>query len=278
MKKGSHHSLETRKNLSESVSWVMKEKWQDPIYREKMIMGAKRRPPITLETRLKISKGNKGKIISLESREKLRQINLGKKQSPETIEKRMSKIRGKKQKPLSQEAKEKMRQAHLGKILSEEHKKKIGLASKRNWLSPEYRQNRAEGMKEFLRGHSITMKNLWQTDEYRIKTIKAIIKGSIKRPTSFEQKIIELIKKYNLPFKYVGDGEVIINYVNPDFINCNGKKELIEVYCRFWHPKNYEEVRSKRFERYGFKTLFLNEDDLNIESWESRCLEKIRSL
>jgi hypothetical protein len=83
----------------------------------------------------------------------------------------------------------------VGKRL-EEHKRKVGKVSKQ----------------------------LWQNPEYREKTVKAILKVLFKRPTSYEQKIIDLCKKYNLPFKYVGDGSIIIGYVNPDFIEVNGRK------------------------------------------------------
>lgn len=58
--------------------------------------------------KIAISKANKGKIVSLETREKIRQANLGKKHKPETIEKN--------------------RQWHLGKKLSDETKHKIQIA------------------------------------------------------------------------------------------------------------------------------------------------------
>jgi hypothetical protein len=133
-----------------------------------------------------------------------------------------------------------------------------------------------EKLRKIKQKISISSKKLWQNPEYREKTIKAILRGLRKRPSTFEQKIINLCKKYNLPFKYVGNGEVIINYVNPDFIETNGKKLLIEVYNSFFHPKDYEEKRAKRFAKYGYKTLFLNENDIETKNWEEICLNKIR--
>lgn len=70
----------------------------------------------TEETKRKISKGNKGKIISRETRIKI---------SKSTKGKRLGEHR-------SKEAREKIRQANLGKVLSEKQKKKIRENSGRN--------------------------------------------------------------------------------------------------------------------------------------------------
>jgi len=123
-------------------------------------------------------------------------------------------------------------------------------------------------------------KKLCKDSEYRERLLKNTLKGLLKRPTSFEQRIIDLIKKHNLSYKYVGDGEVIIGGKNPDFIETNGKKILIEVYCsyikeRFDKLDNYEQDRYDFFREFGFKTIFLNDDDLFADNWEQRCLDKI---
>lgn len=113
----------------------------------------------------------------------------------------------------------------------------------------------------------------WQNKEYKEKTIKSILKGLMKRPTSFEKIMIDIIKKHNLPYKYVGDGAFILGGKNPDFINVNGKKICVEVYCDYWHPKNYEEIRTKHFKKYGWNTIFINEREIDNES---KILGKIK--
>lgn len=109
----------------------------------------------------------------------------------------------------------------------------------------------------------------------REETIRKWLKGLLKRPTSFERRLIELINEFDLPFKYVGDGELFIAYKNPDFINNNGEKILVETYYSGLHPKNYEEVRSQIFQRVGFHTIFLDENDLLSKNWKMICLNKI---
>ena len=106
-------------------------------------------------------------------------------------------------------------------------------------------------------------KGLWQDKEYREKTTMAIIKGKLKRPTSLEKEMIDIIKKYNLPYKYVGDGSFLIGWKNPDFVNINGEKKLIEVGNVYHHQGNYIEERSSHFAKYGWKSHIFIANKLN---------------
>ena len=69
------------------------------------------------ETKEKLSNSHKGIKHSNETKEKLKNINLGKKQTKETIEKRVSKTTGRTN---SEETKKKMSDAHIGKKMSSE--------------------------------------------------------------------------------------------------------------------------------------------------------------
>lgn len=78
---------------------------------------------------LKRKKINVGKVVSLETREKMRQARLGKKHSQETKEKMSIAQSGEKHsqygKPKSDATKEKISKKHLGKKLSEETRNKM---------------------------------------------------------------------------------------------------------------------------------------------------------
>jgi len=74
-------------------------------------------------------------------------------------------------------------------------------------------------------------------------------------PNKEEQFLIDFFAKYNLPYKFVGDGKVIIENRCPDFINSNGDKKVIEFFGEHWHRKEDEEEKRKIYERYGFKML-----------------------
>jgi len=103
----------------------------------------------------------------------------------------------------------------------------------------------------------------WDQKEYKDKAIKAVLKGLLKRPTSLEQETISLFSKYNLPYKYVGDGELIIGGKNPDFVNINGEKKLIEVGNVYHHQGNYIQERKEHFAKYGWETYVFIGDQLN---------------
>ncbi len=116
-------------------------------------------------------------------------------------------------------------------------------------------------------------KKLWENPEYREKTIKAILKGLFKRPTSLEKQFIEIIQKYNLPYKYVGDGSFLIGFKSPDFINTNGEKICIETrpreMCQIWNkcsPEEYEEKQISHYSKFGWKCVVLWKEELQDEN------------
>jgi very-short-patch-repair endonuclease len=87
------------------------------------------------------------------------------------------------------------------------------------------------------------------------------------KPNKIEKRLISIIDKNNLPFKYVGDGQIWIGSKNPDFISLNEKK-IIELFGDFWHTQKvrcFEETengRKEHFLKYGYKTLIIWEHEL----------------
>jgi hypothetical protein len=124
------------------------------------------------ETKIKMSNAQKGKIVSLETRKKLSDINKGK----------PGYMLGK---HLSEETKEKLRQAHLGKKASEETKLKMSLSRRGKKLKPEViPTNFCECgcgqlvRKRFVHGHAIRVNNPMNNKECR-KKISLKNKGRI---------------------------------------------------------------------------------------------------
>jgi len=66
-------------------------------------------------------------------------------------------------------------------------------------------------------------------------------------------------------FKYVGNGKVIIEGRCPDFININGKKQVIELLGTYWHSLFDGASRIEHYRQYGFQCLVVWEDELNNE-------------
>ncbi len=101
-----------------------------------------------------------------------------------------------------------------------------------------------------------------------------IIKKALRRrtPSSLEVKFQTIIDKHQLPYKFVGNGEFLIERKNPDFININGEKKAIEVYARVHKEKlrklNIEEWKKERqavFAKYGWEIIFFDEVELKEE-------------
>lgn len=133
-----------------------------------------------------------------------------------------------------------------------------------------------------LKKHSLAMKIKWQDPIYKENTIKAILAGLLTRPTSYEQKISYLCFKYNLPFVYKGNGDFLINFKNPDFVN-ETDRVVIEVFYSYFKIRdygsveNYKEFCRKKYESAGWKVIFIDEVDLHDENWETICLNKLKN-
>lgn len=98
--------------------------------------------------------------------------------------------------------------------------------------------------------------------------IRKRLKGLCKRPTRPEKALQDLINEHNLPYRYVGDGQVLVGSLNPDFVNINGQKKAIEVFGDYWHrlgdsPLKEEHYRRSVFAGYGWEMLVI---------WESEVL------
>jgi very-short-patch-repair endonuclease len=125
----------------------------------------------------------------------------------------------------------------------------------------------------------------WENPETKAKRISASLKGNRIRPTSIEQTIIEVINEYKLPYKYVGNGAVIIEGKNPDFINTDGIKTIIECYGQYWHEAKDQAERIEYFAKYGYKTLVLWDADIDdrthkqiykrIKDFTDKCIKDL---
>lgn len=81
-------------------------------------------------------------------------------------------------------------------------------------------------------------------------------KFSHKYPNSEEEKLIRFFNKWNLPFKYVGDGSFKIDGKCPDFIN-EEKKLIIEFFGELWHENLDEQTKINFFKSNGWNCLVI---------------------
>lgn len=204
-------------------------------------------------------------------REALRKALIGRKRSDETKEK----VRKGVLKAYEEGRLKKMvgsKHPMYGKHASEKTKKEARKQVKRLNQNTKIQEKRLRKVKEWNEQHSDEKREWFKKANKDPDFIKKRLKALCKKPTKPEKKLIKVINKYSLPFKYVGDGSVIINNLNPDFINCNGGKEIIEVFSRYWHEK-YTNIDWKRtefgrkaiFNQLGYKTLIIWDDEMDNE-------------
>jgi G:T-mismatch repair DNA endonuclease (very short patch repair protein) len=137
----------------------------------------------------------------------------------------------------------------------EEHSKASTITRK------QWKTNRATMMANQSRGAKLRVKK-----EGLDKFIERTRKAQRLKPTKPEREMVEILENNNLQFKYVGNGEIIINGRNPDFINTNGKKQVIEIFGSYWHmpllnpnmPDKMTEYSTKEhYAKYGFDCLVI---------------------
>lgn len=77
----------------------------------------------------------------------------------------------------------------------------------------------------------ITLKALHQDEAY----VDKLIRGNHYSPNKAETALEQMLLSIDLPYKYVGDGSFRIKWYCPDYVNINGKKNLIEFNGCYFH-------------------------------------------
>ena len=139
----------------------------------------------------------------------------------------------------TKEARRKISQGNKNKIVSKMTRIKMGIASKKRWRNKLYRE----------------------------KTLLKIFRAQKLKPNKPEKALKKLLNRL-LPneYKYVGNGKIVIDRFNPDFINVNGQKKIIELYGDYWHNLSSYKKRDRRrvriYKKYGYKTLIIWQHEL----------------
>lgn len=235
-----------------------------------MPTGIYKRNPFSEKHRNNISKALKGRISPMkgkhhteEAKQKISKANKGKQLSQETKNK-ISKATKSKNNPFygkhhTKDIREKISKIHKGKHLTDEHKRKIGEGNKGKHLTERTKRKLSEAKKG--------EKNYWFGKHFSKEHIRKIL--TRRTPSSLEQKFQEIIDKYNLPYKYVGNGKFFIERYNPDFVNTNNEKIAIEVYASFYKKRGFSNIkqwkkkRTETFKKYGWEVIYFNETQVN---------------
>jgi G:T-mismatch repair DNA endonuclease (very short patch repair protein) len=151
--------------------------------------------------------------------------------------------------------------------LSQIHKQMVEEGKQKNLFKVGFDSRRIKT--QFKKGHDPRRGRLFSSEynpmfnqKLKDKARKNSLMSQHKRPTKPEQILIDLIQQNQLPYKYVGNGEVLFGGKNPDFIQVNGKKKLIEIFGSYWHKNDNPKERIDFFKNYGFSTLIIWDKEL----------------
>ena len=169
-----------------------------------------------------------------------------------------------------------------GRKLSDETRKKLSEIAKKQGRNPwKYRK---ENPSEALKGE----KNPFYGKHHTEETLRKIMTSLQKKPNRAEQKLDRLIKTVTDEFEYNGDFRLGISIGGkiPDWVNCNGKKMVIELLGHGWHKPNKwfnvpysktEEAIKAHYNKYGWKCLCIWDTELkNEEKVVGRIYEFVR--
>ena len=198
----------------------------------------KKLPPLSEETRRKLSIIRKGRKLSQETKDKISKANKGKIGN------------------------------NLGKHFSEEHRRKMSKALKGK-PSGMLGKCHSEATKKKMSRSAIKKCKENMTYWYNLH------KSLQLKPNKPEMALDKMLQKL-LPneYKYVGDLSFILGGKSPDFMNINGKKKLIELYGDYWHKDDDPQDRIDFFRQYGFDTLVIWEKELEDKESLNVKLEK----
>jgi len=263
-------------NVTKKKSEAQTKLWQDPVYRESQ--SKKMRKPKSEQGRANIrlaqnqpeTKKKKSASIKI-TQTKLRQDPVYKERQTKLQQEGLDRP----------EVKLKIRQSQTIAHNQPEVKERASQLQKINWSDPEYRERQSQAIKtshnqpEFKKIIAQIQTQLWQDLEYREKQLAAIGKGLDIKPNKSESGLFDLLQAlYADHYRYSGDYSFWINGKNPDFININGQKKIIELFGDYWHKGEDPQDRIDIFTPYGYDTLVIWEHELkDIEKLKVKIIE-----
>jgi len=124
----------------------------------------------------------------------------------------------------------------------------------------------------------------WQNPNMREMILSKVLKANASRPNKTETELENILDK---DFRYTGDGSFFIGGKIPDFVNVNGKKQIIELLGCYWHgcPEHYPDEEKQRefeqrvqlFKSFGYQTLGIWEHELKDQETVKRKILEFSS-
>jgi len=236
---------------------------QTPEYREKhsqAMLESYAKNPMSQETKDKISLSNSGKI---RSEEHSKNISLAKKGKPSPLKGILGKGKGVLRSP---ETRKRMSEGRKRYFIEHPEAKKIlsGRKGIHYTAKPSLTRSASlKGKQNALGTHhhsptrSNTHRELWRNPKHVRKMLKAFNASPNKAETTLG-KLIDLVSPNQ--FAYNGDFSqgITLGGRIPDFVNINGKKQVIEYFGSYWHDTHDAEAEKiQTYAKVGWHCLVI---------------------
>jgi len=151
-------------------------------------------------------------------------------------------------KPKTKEHRRKLALSHIGLKASQEAREKMSLARRGVPKTPEYRRK---------------MHLKWEDPDF----VNKIMEIRNAKPNKAELTLSNILEEIcPNQFRYNGDFSlgISLNGYIPDFVNVNGKKQVIEFFGSYWHqrPNRGETERINRYLEIGWNCLVIWDTEL----------------
>jgi len=142
-------------------------------------------------------------------------------------------------------------------------------AEKQEWVArsfhnPEAKRLAIIGMRKGLKKWWASLSPEQKMKEIEKRVLPSRLVCSNKRPTDPERAVQKYLnKKFPNEWRYNGYGAegVIFGGKVPDFVNINGKKQVLEVFGQYWHQPKEVEPLKEHYRKFGFKCIIIWERD-----------------
>ena len=150
--------------------------------------------------------------------------------------------------------------------------KKVAESKRKAWTDPNHTYNTPEYRESLSRGQ----KSVWENPEYIERRRK--LNGA--KPNNQEMKLIRLLHDV-CPKEFAYNGNLslctVIGGKIPDFLNINGRKQVIEFFGDWWHSEKFTGVPEEKAEKdmiehykqLGFDCLIIWERELSESNRET---------
>lgn len=158
-----------------------------------------------------------------------------------------------------------------GKKRTEEQKKQYSITMKKQFKNGRVVWNkgvpRTVSEKKKI---SVSQQKNWKDPNF----VKRVAERKNIRPNKSELFIKNILDRFFFnEWKFCGDLSFMVDGKNPDFMNVNGQKKLIEVFGDYWHKPEDELKRISHFARFGFETLVVWGHELKDGIAEQKIIE-----